>query len=97
MSVCCHYLSFIILFCIFLPTVVWCTAVYCNILSFIANALVLLTKFCSRYYPLTQRLPRNARMQTNQMKATLAICRVWAIYSYSSHLIGWHRRISTVN
>jgi len=38
-----------------------------------------------------------ARIQTNQMKITPAICYVPAIYGYSSHLIGWYRRYSTVN
>jgi len=38
-----------------------------------------------------------AWMQTNAMKATLAICYVPAIYyDYSSNLIGWHPRYSAV-
>ena len=38
-----------------------------------------------------------ARMQTNVMKATPAICYVPAIYDYSSNLIGWHPCYSAVS
>jgi len=39
-----------------------------------------------------------ARMQTNVMKATLAVCYVPAIYyDYSSNLIGWHPHYSAVS
>jgi len=89
----CRYFSIIT------PTIskLWCGVVYCNILSFIVNALVLLTRkvflifVCSMYCKM-------ARMQTNVMKATLAVCYVPAIYyDYSSNLIGWHPHYSAVS
>jgi len=71
-------------------TNLWCGVVYCNILSFIVNALVLLTR--RFFYLFSQYVLRNGANATNAMKATPAICYVPAIYDYSSHLIGWHPR-----
>ena len=78
---------------------------YCNIRSFIVNALVLLTK---KFLTLFAVLPAHAnliyrvmaRMQPNQMKATQAISYVPETYGYISFdwLVSavFHRKLTPI-
>ena len=55
-----------------------------------------ITRYGAVYTRLCNHFRGMTRVQTNQMKATPAIY-VPAIYDYNPHLIGCHRRHSTVD